>query len=159
MKSKYEDTLFDLIKGYCDGRKYNSERLRDALRDCHKVLEDENGVRLSERAIKVCKGKTVVKRNVGKPKEVTIEHIIPVRFVLDQLIKIYKYKTDDRKYLEDYIENTFYAVYKLKVEEKDIVELDAEKLIQESFREPDKIQYFEEFCNKHWGECKLRELE
>ena len=96
MKSKYEDTLFDLIKGHCEGRKYNSERLRDALRDCHKVLEDENGVRLSERAIKVCKGKTVVKRNVGKDKELTIEHIIPVRFVLDQLIKMYKYiKSND----------------------------------------------------------------
>ena len=29
--------------------------------------------------------------------------------------------------------------------------------LQEDFREPDKIQYFEEFCTEHWGECELRE--
>jgi len=145
MRSKYEDTLFDLIKGHCEGRKYNLERLRDALRDCHDVLEDVIGVRLSEKAIRVCKGKTVVKRGVGKPKEVTIEHIIPVRFILKQLFNIYLYKTQDRKVLEEYIENTFYAVYKLKNEEKDIEELDAEKLLQEDFREPEKIEYFNNY--------------
>ena len=71
-------------------------------------------------------------------------------FILKQLFNIYLYKTQDRKVLEEYIENTFYAVYKLKNVEEDKenpthFEFGAEELLQEDFREPEKIEYFNNY--------------
>jgi len=53
----------------------------------------------------------------------------------------------DREKIEEFVENTFYAVYKL-TSEKDIEEYDAEELILEDFRTNEKIKYFNEYTPK-----------
>ena len=47
--------------------------------------------------------------------------------------------------IEEFIEKTFYAVYKLKSERQE--EYDAEELIMEQFR-TEKIKYFNEYTTK-----------
>ena len=51
----------------------------------------------------------------------------------------------DREKIEEFIEKTFYAVYKLKSERQE--EYDAEELIMEQFR-TEKIKYFNEYTTK-----------
>tara|TARA_E500000331_G_scaffold37122_1_gene30945 strand:+ start:3519 stop:3917 length:399 start_codon:yes stop_codon:yes gene_type:complete len=125
-----------------------NDDLGEALRKCHKVVEDEKGVQMSIEARKKY-GKPVIKRGIAEPVGTELEHIIPVRFLVAKMVDMYLwYNWRDREEIERFIEKTFYGVYKLKKIEHDIQEFDAEKLILEEFRESEKIKYFNEYTPK-----------
>ena len=119
-----------------------------ALRAIHDILQGEQSVQLSIKArdkYKIAK----VERGVAEPAGTEIEHIIPVRHIVKKILNMYLWKGwKDREEIEKFIEETFYAVYKLKVVEKDIQEYDAEELILEDFRTSNKIKYFNEYTPK-----------
>lgn len=149
-KSKFLDEVYDWLDGTAHGRKYNTERLSDAIRACDKVLEKEQAVQLSQAARDVY-SITKIEKGVAKPKppslevgdELTIEHIIRVSFRKKALIEFFCFQGKrSREFVDEYIEKTFYAVYRLKSEGKR--DLEAEEYLLEQFRQPEKIKYFNE---------------
>ena len=147
MKSKYTDTFFILLDARCKDKKIPDDDLYEALRKIDKIIEKEQSVQLSKKArdkYKIAK----IEKGVARPKSVWLEHIIPVRERVKKMVDMYLWKGwKDREKIEKFIENTFYAVYKL-TSEKDIEEYDAEELILEDFRTNEKIKYFNEYTPK-----------
>jgi len=124
-----------------------NDDLHGALRKCHKVIEDEKGVQMSIKA-RAKYGKPVIKRGIVKPADSELEHIIPVRLLVDKMVYMYLwYNWRHREEIEKFIEKTFYGVYKLKKIEHDIQEYDAEELIMEQFR-TEQVKYFNEYTPK-----------
>ena len=122
-----------------------NDDLHGALRKCHKVIEDEKGVQMSIKA-RAKYGKPMIKRGIAEPVGTELEHIIPVRHIVKKILKMYLWRGwKDREKIEEFIEKTFYAVYKLKSERQE--EYDAEELIMEQFR-TEKIKYFNEYTTK-----------
>jgi hypothetical protein len=145
LESKFSDTYFSLIHDRCMDKDIPNDDLHGALRKCHKVIEDEKGVQMSIKA-RAKYGKPVIKRGIVKPADSELEHIIPVRLLVDKMVYMYLwYNWRHREEIEKFIEKTFYGVYKLKKIEHDIQEFDAEKLILEEFRKSEKIKYFNEY--------------
>ena len=150
-----DDTLYDLLRGISKGRRYKKTYLNQILRDYDDELIKHKSVHLSKKAREVY-GITKIKKGVGKPKPKSeldgdilwLEHIIPVRERIDDLIDKFFLKGGmSREKLDEYISNTFYAVYKLKKEREE--EYEAESLLLEDLRQSDKINNFK---NKLWRE-------
>ena len=150
-----DDSLYDLLRGISKGRRVEKLYLQLILRDYDKEIIKHKSVQLSKKAREVY-GITKIKKGVAKPKPKSeldgdtlwLEHIIPVRERIEDLIEIFSLKGGmSRKQLDEYISNTFYAVYKLKKEREE--EYQAESLLLEDFRESDKIVNFK---NKLWQE-------
>ena len=146
MESKHYDTFIGLLYLRCDlDWNIPNKPLHLALRDIHELLKCEQSIQLSVKArdkYKIPK----IERGVGVPKDNTIEHIIPVRHIVKKILKMYLWRGwKDREKIEEFIEKTFYAVYKLKSERQE--EYDAEELIMEQFR-TEKIKYFNEYTTK-----------
>lgn len=151
---KFYDTLYDLLRGLGKGRRYHKETLLEELRRCDNEIIKVNGVQLSSKARDIY-SITKVEWGVAKPKTPTgfkgdslwLEHIIPVVKRLDYLIDKFQFHGGmSRTELDDFISNTFYAVYKLTKEKKE--ELDAENLLLEDFRQHEKIEYFQKLLNE-----------
>lgn len=150
---KFYDTLYDLLKGLGKGRRYHKESLLEELRRCDNEIIKVNGVQLSKKAREIY-NITKIEWGVAKPKTPTgldgdslwLEHIIAVVERLDYLIDKFQFHGGmSRAELDEFIVNTFYAVYKLKKEKEE--ELDAENLLLEDFREHGKIEYFKKLLN------------
>ena len=150
---KFYDTLYDLLRGLAKGRRYHKESLLEELRRCDNEIIKVKGVQLSIKAREIY-NITKIKRGVAKPKTPTgfegdslwLEHIIAVVERLDYLIdKFIFHGGMSRNELNEYIDKTFYAVYKLKKEKEE--ELDAENLLIEDFKEHEKIEYFQNILN------------
>tara|TARA_R110000782_G_scaffold188649_1_gene278646 strand:+ start:797 stop:1270 length:474 start_codon:yes stop_codon:yes gene_type:complete len=147
---KFYDTLYDLLRGLSKGRRYHKKTLLEELRRCDNEIIKLKGVQLSKKARKIY-NITKIQWGVKKPKSPTefkgdalwLEHIIAVVKRIDYLIDRFQFNGGmSRKKLDEYIVNTFYAVYKLTKEKEE--ELDAENLLLEDFREQDKVDYFNE---------------
>lgn len=148
MESKHYDVFIGLVYLRCDlDWNIPNKPLHLALRDIHKLLEDEQSVQLSIKArdkYKIAK----VERGVAEPANTELEHIIPVRHIVKKILRMYLWERwRDREEIERFIEKTFYGVYKLKKIEHDTQEYDAEELIMEQFR-TEKIKYFNEYTPK-----------
>ena len=148
MESKHYDTFIGLLYLRCDlDWNIPNKPLHLALRDIHKLLEDEQSVQLSIKArdkYKIAK----VERGVAEPAGTELEHIIPVRHIVKKILRMYLWEAwRDREEIERFIEKTFYGVYKLRKIEHDTQEYDAEELIMEQFR-TEKIKYFNEYTPK-----------
>ena len=151
---KFQDTLYDLLKGLGRGRRYHKETLLEELRRCDNEIIKVKGVQLSKKAREIY-NITKIEWGVAKPKSPTglkgdslwLEHIIAVVKRLNYLIDKFCFHGGmSRTELDEYIVNTFYAVYKLTKEKEE--ELDAENLLLEDFRQHEKIEYFEKLLNE-----------
>lgn len=141
--SKFPDTFFVLLNAYCSGLDIGLEDLSDQLRKCDYVLEQQNFVQLSEKARKV-HNVTKIGRGISKPKGLWLEHIIPVVSRRDLIIKLFSEQNKtSRKFIDEFIEKTFYAVYKLDTEKEQ--DFEAESLLLEEFKSTDKIKYLKSF--------------
>ena len=148
MESKHYDVFIGLLHLRCDlDWNIPNKPLHLALRDIHKLLEDEQSVQLSIKArdkYKIAK----VERGVVEPVGTELEHIIPVRHIVKKILRMYLWEGwRDREEIEKFIEKTFYGVYKLKKVERDTQEYDAEELIMEQFR-TEQVKYFNEYTPK-----------
>jgi len=150
---KFHDTLYDLLRGLAKGRRYHKDSLNEELRRCDNEIIKVKGVQLSKRAREIY---NITKKEwgVAKPKSPTglkgdslwLEHIIEVDKRLNYLIDKFQFHGGmSRTELDDFIVNTFYAVYKLTKEKEE--ELDAENLLLEDFIEHEKIEYFQNIIN------------
>jgi hypothetical protein len=150
---KFHDTLYDLLRGLSKGRRYHKDSLNEELRRCDNEIIKVKGVQLSKRAREIY---NITKKEwgVAKPKSPTglkgdslwLEHIIEVDKRLNYLIDKFQFHGGmSRTELDDFIVNTFYAVYKLTKEKEE--ELDAENLLLEDFIEHEKIEYFQNIIN------------
>jgi len=150
---KFYDTLYDLLRGLGKGRRYHKESLLEELRRCDNEIIKVKGVQLSKRAREIY-NITKIEWRVTKPKTPTgfngdslwLEHIIAVVKRIDYLIDKFQFHGGmTRVELDEFIVNTFYAVYKLTKETEE--ELDAENILLEDFREHSKIEYFQNLLN------------
>ena len=150
---KFYDTLYDLLRGLSKGRRYHKETLLEELRRCDAEIIKDKGIQLSKKARDIY-NITKIEWGVKKPKSPTqfigdslwLEHIIPVRKRVDYLIDKFQFHGGmTRTELDEFIVDTFYAVYRLKKEKEQ--ELDAENLLLEDFIEHEKIDYFQKLLN------------
>tara|TARA_R110000822_G_scaffold303824_1_gene428751 strand:- start:42 stop:476 length:435 start_codon:yes stop_codon:yes gene_type:complete len=140
--SIFYDTLYNNLRDLSNGDNIPRKHINIMLRDCDEILIKKNTIQLSILARKK-HGKGSIEPNEPKPKGLYFEHVIPVRERVEELIKIFGFKTKDRKIIDEFISDTFYGFYKIKDLEPD-EEYNSEKYIHESFRQHDKIVNFKD---------------
>ena len=145
----FSDSLFILLKAYCDGDDIPISDLNDLLRKCDDKLIQKNGVWLSEKARLSSNKNKHYSNTVG----FYLEHIITVEWRVDILIWLYSYKfVTDRKDLKKFIIDSFYAVLKLKSEKKHkgkkLEGMNAEQLLPKKNRDSNKVKLYEKYSSK-----------
>ena len=143
---KTPDTLFVLLKAKSENKHIPDGDLIWALRGYDKAIEKKQSVQLSKKA-RDKHDIAKIEKGVVKPKGLWLEHIIAVRLRVRKILDMFLWEGwRDIEEIKNFINKTFYAVYKLDSEKEE--EYDAEQLIVEGFRANEKIKYFNEYTPK-----------
>ena len=144
----FTDSFFLLLSAHCDGDDVPISDLNDLLRKCDDKRIRKYGIWLSEKARLSSGNKSGNNKHHINTVGFYLEHIITVEWRVDMLIRLYSYKfMRDRKDLEEFIIESFYAVLKLKSENKH-EGLNAEQLLPKKNQQPKKIKLYEKYNKK-----------
>ena len=145
-KYKFPDTFFLNLKLYLQNYDININWLYEMLRECDKVIEKEKPVPYSKKAKQKYQKAFHEKKN-KRPKGLWLEHIIPVHLRVAKIIDMWLHDgIRNRHDLEKYIEDSFYAVYKIRTVESEEA-FEALTLLPEQFRIEEK-ENFEDYITK-----------